>query len=71
VPEGYATRAQVARALGVRPELLARWERSGRVPSEKRGCNVLYNTAAYQRARTLADEWKAKLDGSVTTEMGR
>jgi len=57
----FATRLEVADALGVRPETVSRWTSAGIIPAIKVGRLVRYDLAAI--AKHLADTKKTKLKG--------
>jgi len=51
IPEGYATRASVAKALGVHASALVRWEQRGQICPARRGRNVLYSSSDIEKTR--------------------
>jgi excisionase family DNA binding protein len=57
----YATRLEVAEALGIRPETLSRWTSAGVIPVIRLGRLVRYDLAAI--AKHLADTKTIKPKG--------
>ena len=60
-PTIYATRLEVAEALGIRPETLSRWTSAGLIPVIRLGRLVRYDLAAI--AKHLADTKTIKPKG--------